>query len=306
MLANFLNKSKPINFVVLLLFFIVNFAVVFITNKFSSSFDLYPLVFMGILLLLFVGIFFFYNFIISKNKLTYDNSFAYFSYNLLVISMLFDILDIKSLTVILLYILFLRKVYSLRSYKNTIKKYFDAGMWLGILFLFDAVSIVFCLLLYLAVYLYQKLTINALLVPLFGFLTPIILYGTYLFWNDNIDFLSELINIQFQFTLVDLKQIWFVVSVFVITTLSLFFKSIRTIGVNNMFRKSWLLLSFNFFIGIFCLYITTNSNSTKLVYMLFPASIIIANGIELVKKSLFRNLVLLLLLFLSLFYLYFT
>ena len=306
MLANFLNKSKPINFVVLLLFFIVNFAVVFITNKFSSSFDLYPLVFMGILLLLFVGIFFFYNFIISKNKLTYDNSFAYFSYNLLVISMLFDILDIKSLTVILLYILFLRKVYSLRSYKNTIKKYFDAGMWLGILFLFDAVSIVFCLLLYLAVYLYQKLTINALLVPLFGFLTPIILYGTYLFWNDNIDFLSELINIQFQFTLVNLKQIWFVVSVFVITTLSLFFKSIRTIGVNNMFRKSWLLLSFNFFIGIFCLYITTNSNSTKLVYMLFPASIIIANGIELVKKSLFRNLVLLLLLFLSLFYLYFT
>ena len=204
----------------------------------------------------------------------------------------------------LLYILFLRKVYSLRSYKNSIKKYFDAGMWLGILFLFDATAIAFSLLLYLAVYLYQKLTINSLLVPLFGFLSPLILYGTYLFWNDNFEQFSFLVDLKF--SLQDLKQIWFVVGVFAITTLCLFLKSIKTIGVSNMFRKSWLLLSFNFLIAIFCLYVTTNSNTTKLVYLLFPASIIMANGIELVKKNLFKNIVLLLLLSLSMVYLYFT
>lgn len=304
MLANFLNKSKPINFVGLLLFFIINFAVVFLSNDFTNNLGLYPLVYFMSLVVLFVGIFFIFNFIISKNRLTFDNSYAYFLFTLLNISLLKDLIHIKTLLVLMLYLLFLRKIYSLRSYKNTIKKLFDGGFWLGILFLLDATSILFFLLFYVAIYLYQKLTIHSLLVPILGFFVPIVIYGTYLFWFDKLDHFFQNKKLLLQFTILDIKQIWFVVGVFALATIALFYKSIRAIRVSNLFRKSWLLIALNFLLGIFCLYFTTSSQVSQLIYFLFPASIIITNGIELISNRLILNIMLLFFLFTSLFFVY--
>ena len=127
MLANFLNKTKPINFIGLLIFFFLCFSFSVFFTIFYDGFTLDKLLKSGILLLLFLGVFFFYNFILSKNKLTFDNSYAYFIFTLLTVCILPELTNYKSLLLTIIYFLFLRKTYSLRSSKKVIQKLFDRG-----------------------------------------------------------------------------------------------------------------------------------------------------------------------------------
>jgi hypothetical protein len=82
MLANFLSKSKPINFIVLLGFFLFFYVIAIYNNFFADDFHLNELLKSGLIFSLFLSIFFFYNFIVSKNYLTLDNSYAFFLFSL--------------------------------------------------------------------------------------------------------------------------------------------------------------------------------------------------------------------------------
>ena len=83
MLANFFGKSNPVNFIVIFSIFLG----VFFTNSISSI----PLVSLNfslvlehvLTLFLFLVFFFFYNFILSKNKFTLYNSYGFLIFVLL-------------------------------------------------------------------------------------------------------------------------------------------------------------------------------------------------------------------------------
>ncbi|PQJ21895.1 hypothetical protein BSU00_07625 [Tenacibaculum sp. SG-28] len=77
MLTNFLSKSKPVNFVVLFLLFLCYTISLFFSENFL-------LLNYSNLVLVFVIIFSIYNFIVIKNKVTFDNSFAFLFYVILV------------------------------------------------------------------------------------------------------------------------------------------------------------------------------------------------------------------------------
>ena len=99
----------------------------FSTTEFTLLFIVEKIVFFIIFTLLFFGV----NFIISKNKLTLDNSYALLFY-LLVISFFSTYLyDYKVVLEYIIHLLFLRKVYSLQTLNEVFKKLFDAGFWLG-------------------------------------------------------------------------------------------------------------------------------------------------------------------------------
>ena len=169
MLANFLGKSKPINFIVLLVLFFCFFLVAIYTRFFVDSFSLNQLLKSGAILLLFIGIFFFFNFIFKKNRLTFDNSYAFYLFMLFSIIILPSLLAYKTLILFLIHLLFLRKIYSLKSHKRSTEKLFDSSLLLGIAFLIEPFSILFVVLLYGAIYYHQKIIIQTLLTPIIGF-----------------------------------------------------------------------------------------------------------------------------------------
>ena len=75
MIANFFNNAKPIKSVILLIMLIVFFVLAHLNINFNfSSLEFWSLKILDILLLL--SLFFIYNFIITKNKLTFTNSYA--------------------------------------------------------------------------------------------------------------------------------------------------------------------------------------------------------------------------------------
>jgi len=294
MLANFLGKSKPINFIILLMLFICIFAgssfSVFSNTAFDFSFVFKIVSFLA----LYLFIFFYYNFIVTKNNLTRDNFYAFFTFTILLSYFIPSLSDFKTLIFFLLYVLLLRKIYSLKSEKNTLQKLFDSGFWLSILFIQEPFSAVFGVLIYMAIFLRQKSVINTLIAPIIGFITPLIIYFTYCFWFDK----SYLFTNLFYFDTLDSfvfnsenTYYWIALVVFALSMISIFLKSPKVFSVNNSFRKSWILLIMNFLAGLFFALFIPNKNDSELLFLLFPAAIIIANGLESVSSNFIKNIV---------------
>ena len=87
------------------------------------------------MLVFFLVFFFFYNFILSKNKLTLYNSYGFLIFVLLFGFFPDTMSSRNELFLNILVLVYLRRLYSLRSGKDLHKKIFDSGFWLGILFL---------------------------------------------------------------------------------------------------------------------------------------------------------------------------
>jgi hypothetical protein len=293
MLANFLGKSKPINFIILLSLFFSLFLFTSFSLYYGEGFQFSFLFKIASSIGFYLTIFFFYNFIVSKNNLTFDNFYAFSIFTVFLSYFISITTDTKVLITLLLYILFLRKIYSLKSEKKISKKLFDSGFWLGILFILEPFSAIFAILIYAAIFLHQRLIINNLILPIIGFLPPIIIYFTYCFWFDKLYLFTNLFYFQSfdNFHLYSENNFyWTSLVIIILSITSILLKSINVFYVNNSFKKKWSLLVINLATTLFFTLFIPNKNGTEFLFVLFPAAIIIANGLEIVHNNIIKNL----------------
>lgn len=293
MLANFLEKSKPINFITYLGFFLIFFLLEVYTTFFLKSFSFNEVVTSISFFSFFLVIFFFVNFILTKNNLTFDNTFAYFLFILFVSILIGTILNYQSLLCVLLYFLFLRKVYSLQKSSNFIQKLFDAGLWLGVLVFFQPKTILFLLVVFTAILVYDRINIKNILIPLIGFFIPLFLGFTYFLYVDkSFVFFQVFSGIQLNITqFKSIENSWFIIFIIVLSSLAFLLKTPKAMAISNTFRKSWLLININYFIAFVLVLISNPSNKLSVVFLIFPAAIIVANGLELIRKKTLQSIV---------------
>ena len=292
MLANFLEKSKPINFIVYFGLFFCFFIITVFSNLLTDSFTWLKAMENVSFLGLFLIIFFFYSFIVSKNKLTFDHSYSFFVFILTSILFIPKLLEFKTLITLIIYLLFLRKIYSLRSPKKMIQKLFDSGFWLGVLIILEPFTLVFFILIYASILLRKKVSFHNILTPIIGFISPLIIYFSYLFWYDYNEEFKQLFafnNINNVFIYRKDTTLWIFGAVLLLTIISVFLKSPKVLSVNNSFKKSWIILIINSIIAVVFALIITEKNGSEIVYLLIPASIIIANGFEVIEKMIVKN-----------------
>ena len=293
MLAKFLEKSKPINFIVYLVLFFCFFFITVFSNIIGEDFTWYKVLESFSYFFLFLSIFFFYHFVVSKNKLTFDHSYSFFLFTLTIILFISKLFEFKVLILLLVYLFFLRKIYSLRSSKKVIQKLFDSGFWLGILCILEPFSLLFSILIFAAILLHQKITIHTLVTPILGFITPLISYFAYLLWKNSIEEFTQL----FYFDVINNISIyskdytfWIFGVIVLLTISSIILKSPKALSVNNSFKKNWILLIVNTIItAVFALLIIEKDGS-EIVFSLVPSSIIIANGFEVIQKNVLKNI----------------
>ncbi|SEC50372.1 hypothetical protein SAMN04489761_3172 [Tenacibaculum sp. MAR_2009_124] len=280
MLANFFSKSKPVNFVVLFLLFLIYFGIaLFLKNiSFFSA---------GKEVFLFIIVFSIYNFIVLKNEVTFDNSFAFLFYVIL-IGFFIKHIEINSIFYAnLICLLLFRKAYSVQTSKKVYQKLFDAGLWLGISFILEPYTFIFIFLLYIAVYLHNQLTYRTLLIPVLGYFVPVFFYYTYCFWYDKTEQFSNLFSwrIVFDYHLYSSKNFLFsILFIGVFTFLSIILKSPRTLAVLNKFRKNWILILLHLILSGVVFLQVPERTGVEFMYLLFPTSVVLANGVELIKK----------------------
>ena len=292
MLANFFAKSKPINFIVLLFLFLGTFIFtivnLFSIEHFTTNFLLEKALIFG----LFLIVFFFINFIVSKNNLTYDNSYAFLFYLLIINTFLEYFINIEVLIFNVLNLFFLRKLYSLQSLKGVFKKLFDAGFWLGIMFLIHPFSLVFFFLIYISLIVYKKVRFQTILIPFIGFLVPVFFFFTYCFWFDKTE---DFFGLFLFFSTYDYSL--YLENSFLIPFLifglffliSIILKTPKALSVNNTFKKSWIVLLFHFLTTLSFLIFNPTRNGSELLLLAFPSAIIIANGFELIAKKILKE-----------------
>lgn len=288
MLANFFGKSKPVNFIVVILLFLGYFFAQAIQDYENTvtlgNYTLTKLQELGFFLLFFAV----FNFIVTKNKLTFDNTYAF-----LILVLLTGVFPAvigmgKTFYVNLIITLSLRKVYSLQSSNKIFQKLFDSGFWLGIAFIIEPFSCIFLLLVYIAVYVHRKVSIQSLLLPIMGFVVPVFLYFTYCLWNDRSTDFYQLFEWYTHYNFTFYEQpllLWSLLIVGILTVLTLLIKSSHALTVNNTFRKSWIVISFNLLAALGLVVLLKEKDSTELLYLLLPTSIILANGVEMIRRK---------------------
>ena len=292
MLNNFFGKSSPINFVIIVGIFLIYFF-----SHYFVGFSQISINEIIILIALTLLIFFFYNFILFKNKLTLYNSYGF-----LIFVVLFGIISSTNFdrNIILfhgLLLVFLRRVYSLRTDKNISGKLFDSGFWLGIFFIFEPFSAVFGVLIYLSNGLFQKMNWQSLFIPVVGFFTTLFCAFAYYFWLDQtvifwsyFDWYSSYdVSIYNQLSL---KLPLYVIGI--ITFLTFIIKTPKVIGVSGDYRKYWILITVNLILTILFILLLRNKSGAEVQYLFFPISIIIANGIESINRKSIREVMLIL------------
>lgn len=300
MLANFFGKSKPVNFIIILgLFFGYSFLAFY---KYQINVSYLEI---GGLLFSFLLIFFLYNFIVVKNNLTFDNSYAFLLFVVFIGFFPSYLFKIKTLLVFILSLFAYRKIYSLKSDSSVFQKLFDAGFWLGAAYILEPFSIVNLLLLYLAIYVFGKLTVQTLIIPIIGFIAPLILYFTYSLWNDSV---IEFYDLFYWFTSYDFTELmkdYYKIPMLILLAFGLFslvLKTPKALSVNNSFKKSWVLLTVNLLMSIAFIVLIKERNGSEIIFILFPLSIIIANGLEMIEKKWLKETFLLSLLSCSIFF----
>lgn len=297
MLTNFFGKSKPINFIVLLVLVILYFGLSFfeISSNSSVGFDL-VLKEVGLLALVLVYCFM-YGFILSKNKLTLDNSFG-----LLILITQFGLFpeiykDQESLVFNVLFLVFLRKVFSFRTSKSFFEKLFDSGFWLAILFILEPFSLLFGVLIYLSISLFQKINYQTLLIPFLGFIVPLILYFTYCYWFEMLGDFYALFYWYSSYSVMPYIADPFRIPLIFIGSLSVLafvFKTPKVFLIRGNYRKYWIIVSVTFLLALSYIVLKNNKNGSELLIVFFPVSIMIANGIESIGKKFIKETVLLL------------
>lgn len=301
MLANFFGKSKPINYVILFVLILIYFSFSLFDTFLLKSVDLDFVLRMSGFLALIVIYCFMFGFILSKNKLTLDNSFGFFT--LISFFGFFPAIyqDFQVLFFNIIILVFFRKVVSFRTSKSFFEKLFDSGFWLSILFIIEPFSLLFGILIFLSVSLFQKTNYQTLLIPVVGFITPLIIYFTYCFWYDSLDDFYLLFDWHSSLSIDAYHSSTYGVPLAiagVLSLLSLIIKTPKVFLISGNYRKYWIMITVTLVLSISYVILQNEKNGSELLILFFPVSIMVANWIESIQNKILKEIVLLMFLLL--------
>lgn len=290
MISSFFDKTKPINFLVLLgtallLFWGVTFKFYGFTLEYSIFFER---VLATIALLL--SVFLLGNMVKTK-KLTLDNSFAM----LFFLALLFFFPDtLKNSTIVFsgfFVLLSMNRAIALRDEKNQKEKIFESALWLYLAGFFSEWSLFFIVALYVAIYLFVGKQLRLWLMPFAALICIAILaFAFTLFLNDTDFFLEHFrFSVSFDFFLKPNYGLLFYILLIIILALVVFGKlGYRRLGRTLSLR---LILAY-LMISVLIVLANGNGGDGMELFSFFPGAIFCANYLETIKKQKFKEMAL--------------
>lgn len=301
MIANFFNKTKPaIVLNLIMLFALFYFTSVFLFHSIDISIASIGLI-IGVFLC-FVFMLLLLNFILRKNNLTEDNSYALLITILLLGSFYETMFELNIFFSNLVLLLAFRKIYSIGSGIKIKSKLFDAGFWVGIATLIYSWSIIFLILVYVGMLVFRKMNVKNLFIPIVGFITPLIIYFTYHFYFDNLNFFYDTLNFDMSFNFVTYNALKLLIPITLLLALIIWCVvtlSPKVVLISNNFKLSWKIIMIHLIVSIVIVVVSPLKNGSELFFLIIPVAIIIANFIHKTGSSTFKNLILYLFLAIS-------
>ncbi|SDQ14836.1 DUF6427 family protein [Flagellimonas zhangzhouensis] len=285
MISSFFEKTKPITHIVLAIsLFLFYFSSVFFeTNhqEISRVFGVELIAFVVLLIsLLSIGQ------MVRAEKVTELNSYAMFFFVVLIIVFSEELANKNVIFTNLFLLLAIWRLFAVRSLKNVKHKIFDASLLIATASLFYDWALIFILLVFYVVGIYDRKTFKNWLVPFLGLGTVFILSFTYLKWTGSLEFFKE----HYRFTLgifgsssffqaLNVKALIYFILIFIVA-FSVFIR-LRSLGGGKLLMLRTLLIVFVF--GVITALLTPVNESPMLITF-FPAAVFLGNYGEGIKK----------------------
>ncbi|WP_034060332.1 DUF6427 family protein [Lacinutrix jangbogonensis] len=292
MITSIFSKSKPINFLIvfslsLLALFVAIYKYSYITLNRDSISKFAPIFLCCFLSVLLV------DFIVTKNSLSKkrNTEVLYFTAFLLTIPQVF--LNWEIVLSNFLVLLALRRIISLRTQNEHIKKLFDAGFLIGLASLFYFWSLLFFILIFLALLFHAESEVKKWIVPCIG-LTAVAMTSISLSIILSDDFFSVLnmdTNVSFNFNAYN--SIQFIVAITMLLSFGLWASIFYLKDISNKkktFRPSYKVIFAMFILALFLVIIAPKKSGSEFLFLFAPLAIIISNYIETINEKWFKTL----------------
>ncbi len=296
MISSFFGKTKPINYIILLTLIFLFYWLVNLL-LFNRPFDIeqLPIQILALGSLLFG--YFVLNFIVQRNKVSGQNSFPLLFFTLLLIVFYETLGDNNALFCNFFLLLALRRLISIRSLKNIRPKVFDATFWILISSFFYDWALLFLILVFMAIYIYEPKNIKNWLVPFTAIFTISIISYAILVVMRQEDTIFQHYRFAFSFDKDYLMQwhnsaklVLYVVGIF-ITGLWTFLKSSNT---STGKVATMRIIAITFMIGLVLDILKSSSSVFPIIVTFFPASVFLTRYVEGIKRPNLRELFLML------------
>ncbi len=299
MISSFFGKTKPINFIILLAFsFIFYWAVHFLIfdRTYGPEQFLLQLVVLGALLFAF----FVLNFIVKRNKVTGPNSFTILFFALLLVVFPETLVDNNAVFCSFFLLLALRRLISIRSLKNIKSKIFDATLWVMVSSLFYDWAVLYLVLVFIAIYMYEPKNFRNWLVPVAGVFAvfmiaycvlvlanrPQLLSGHYTFHNSlNAAYFLDWGN--------STKLLVYVLGISIVGLLS--FLKLGKAGMGKV--ATMRLIASTFVLGLVLKVLTASTGAYPIMVTFFPAAVFLTKYVESIRRPNIKEIVLMLAIF---------
>ena len=291
MLTSFFGKSNPINYLILGVFIVAGYLLgsilhseIFITPTLLLRHSIFIIISVLSMLLL--------DFIIRKNHLTTNNTYAIYFFTCFLVMLPVIFLQHKIILANAFLLLALRRLMSLRSDKNSEKKILDASIWITLASVFYFWSILLFIPLWIAIVQKPNSNYKQMLVPFTGFLAVVILNTTYQLivsnsfswfvnWRDEVDFDFSAYN-----SASILVPVTIILAFYIWTAIYRILK-ISKLSLNE--RPNHLLLLYVSITTLFIALGAPEKTGSELLFIMAPVAIISANYIESSEKEKYRE-----------------
>ncbi|QBA65416.1 hypothetical protein [Muriicola soli] len=292
MISGIFGKTKPINYVLLLglLSLIYWFSSFYYTDILKEPIDFLTQAFVLIILLFSVLVL---DFVVNRNQITNTNAYTALYFVLLVLIFPSSVLDPDAIGCNFFLILASRRLISLRSLKYMKLKILDASLWVMAASIFYSWSLLFLILVFIAIYIYEPKSLKNWLVPLVGITSFVLIWNAILILAGKEGFFLE----HYSFNIGDWKEmlqnwtlssklILFIVLI-TITGLAVFLKSGK-LGLGRIInlRVISIYLTLSFLVVILSL----TDGKFPILITFFPAAVFLGKYTEMIKRKNIREL----------------
>ena len=301
MFTSFFEKSKPINFLLVglgmaIYYCVVNF--VFISTAITVSYVFEKLGFLAVYLILMVLV----DFVVKRNRINRRNTYAILLFALFT-AWFPDILrNGKILLSGFFFLLALRRIISLKSGMDTKKKIFDAAFWIAMSSLFFEWSLLFLMLVFLAILFYAANDYRNWLVPFVAMAAVFILATCF-----SIATAGSFFGLDYFFSQpkwdFELYISWpkiLPLSIFCLFSIWAFVHYLFLLkSASSTMKSSMILIVGIWMLAVFVVLCSHAGREGELLFFIVPNVVIGANYFQAEGKKRFKNLLLLFLLLLT-------
>nr|WP_299171079.1 DUF6427 family protein [uncultured Allomuricauda sp.] len=292
MISSFFGKTKPINYIVLSVFLLLFYSIhLLFGTDIGITLDTFPeeLIVLAVLLLSLYII----SRIVKVEKVTGLSSFAILFFTLLLVAFSDTIGDKNAVFANFFLLLAIWRLLAIKSMRSVKHKIFDATFLICVASFFYDWTLIFLILVFVAINVYDKKPAKNWMVPLVAIATVLILSFTVLKLNDSLGFFEEHYRFRLDFLFIDFFGHKGIIKLLVYTSLMLVvmflvFVKVRKKGGGKLVLLRIIFLTF--VLGAVISFFRFDGASPVLITF-FPVAVFMTNYLETVKKIKLKELV---------------